>query len=329
MRHAPDAPMPAPAPGDASDNLEPALRFCRLLLSHAGRALSLSNGIEAPELPPISVDARARDSLLVAAPLYFVSQLEAAMLFDAVETLAGLAVSEDLTRGDPQAAVQLHRFWTGRHNRFARAERLAIYATLFGEYLDTLAMPADAARGASNVGFEALMVDLCEALHKFDPDLPASAVLGLRISMPLDYMAEQALRARALSLINNLERHAGGVALFAARELVDFATVAVALLKTLSRAGALGSRNMWDLVRMTAERYLRRDAAPIALRVERAKSGELVLAWLAASQIQLARQESAPIVSSTRAIAPVMRAARAWLEATLALRTSEGQGAHT
>jgi hypothetical protein len=228
--------------------------------------------------------------------------------------------------GDQVHAAEplLRTFWENRHNRFTEPERQALFTQLFGESFGvaqalsaTLAVASSDPTSHSNTLFEALMVDVCEALFKFHPDLPPSAMYSVVYHpQQLDYTAEQRVRLAGRRLAENLSTRSSGLILFAAQELIEAIKQALALLKALSAQGALGSHNTWDLVRIVAGRYLNQSALEVGARTARAKTGEIVLAWLAEVYPQLVQDAPDPILDSAH---PVVRAAHAWLEATLDL----------
>jgi hypothetical protein len=263
-----------------------------------------------PDLPPV-VGSDADRAVLRSVPvLYFASELEEARLMTAAETLAGLFVSGGLHSDvGPAASRLLVEFWQRRHERFAAPERQAFYAHLFGSPLG----PPLANEKGRNTEFESLMIDLCEALYKADEDPGFQG----------GYDTEVPIRERASQLAANLLPRAGGMATFAAGELLDTIGKAVALFKQVPLQQALGSHGLWGAVQTVSQSYLG-EAVDVDSHVRRGKTGMLVLAWMT---------ENLPLLGDNghRLLGPgdpVMSAAGTWLEASLTLHEhAPGAGA--
>ena len=299
------------------DTLDRALGLGRRLVDQV-EALALQLGIPELgdiELPPVVGSAADQAHLRAAAPLYLAAELEATRLLPAAEILAGVFASGGLSADVGAAAPLLAAFWRGRHQRFPAQERRAFFARLFG----TPGLPL-AGTGAPNTEFEPLLIDVAEALHAVQPDrlvgpLPASQV---------------ALRTVAAQLAANLIPRSGGIAAYAAREILDAIAQALAIFRNEALQGALGGRSVWLTVRNVAQRYLDEDPQ-IGPHITRGRSGTQMLEWLAEVLPRLEQLGGSLIAPGH----PVVGAATAWLQATLGLyqsaeaaagRTSTGIG---
>jgi hypothetical protein len=261
------------------------------------------------DLPPVVGTAADRTHLQTVAPLYLAAELEAAQLVPAVETLAGVFANGGLTADLGPAARLLTTFWQGRHQRFAARERQAFFARLFGAgpgpTLAVGGMPRDQA--GINSAFEPLLIDLAEALYQYKP----APFAGL-------YVDEAPLRAAARQLAANLLPRSGGIATFAARDLLGLLRDALAILKQPLVQRAVRARGVWETVRAVTSQYARQ-TVEIAPRVERGKSGLLILTWLAEVLPLLDNPGQRLLASNHMAVSG---AAGAWLQASLSLHES-------
>jgi hypothetical protein len=253
------------------------------------------------DLPPVVGSEADQAYLQSAAPLYLASELEAARLLPAVEMLAGLLMSGGLAADLGPAAPLLTTFWRRRKDRFSAEERQAFFARLFGAN-----GPSLAAEGGRNTEFESLMIDLAEALYKLD-EYPA---LG---AGPGPY-EETRLRTAASHLAANLVVRSDGMAAFAARDILATIEDALAILKHAAVQQSVGARTVWGAVRTITQRYLN-EQVDVASYVTRAKSGMIVLAWLAEVVLHVS-DHRARLVTVDH---PVIPAATAWLQASLSL----------
>lgn len=299
------APIPWTAPRGAPTVAHPLDAGLERALSHGLQLVAsvetfaaqfdLSDGVE---LPPLSTEGD-QAILRAIAPLYLASELEQAGLLPVVEALAGLFASGAIEADLGPVSESLIVFWRGRHERFTAKERDAFFARLFGSGSAELAL-----EGARNAEFEDLMIGLCDELYQLDPDerFPAS--------IP---PSEARLRAAANMLIGNLIPRGGGIAAFAARDILTATKQALDILKNPLIQRAAGANSAWQAVETFARRYLRKQG-PVAAHVTRAREGQAVLAWLADVAAQLSEG-----VRLIRGGEPVIAAARAWMEASLAL----------
>jgi hypothetical protein len=251
------------------------------------------------ELPPVVGSAADQAHLRSVAPLYLAAELEEAGLVPAVELLAGVFASGGLQADLGPAAALLVAFWQERNHRFTAAERRAFFGRLFGSPGPALATPE-----SRNTAFEPLLIDLAEALYRLDPEpglggLPSSQV---------------PVRMAARQLTANLVPRGGGMASFAAGELLGAVQRALAILKHPQVQGAFGASSVWGAARNISQRY-RREDPDVGSHVTRGKSGMLLLAWLA---------EVLPVLDDVSGVLvapgdPVLAAATAWLQASLTL----------
>lgn len=257
------------------------------------------------ELPPVVGSEADRAHLQTVGPLYLAAELESARLVAAAETLAGLFASGGLSADPGPAAPLLTAFWRGRRERFVENERRALYARMFGQTTGTTL----AARRAINADFETLMIDLTEALSKLNaaPLAPPGADFAARVA--------------AGQLAANLVSRSGGMAAFAARDLLETIKAALAIFKQPAVQAAVGARTVWGAVRAVTRLYLREEDAEIALHVTRGKAGLLVLAWLAEVFLQL--EGEGELVAPAH---PVVGAGLTWLRASLSLAERKTAG---
>lgn len=272
----------------------------RLLDGVRAFAVSLAElgDIELPPLVGPEVDA---SHVRVVAPLYLASELESARLLPAAETLAGLFASGGLPLADSQAASQLYRFWQGRHSRFARAEREAFFARLFG----APARAPLAVEGGVNRAFEGAMLRLAEAVARAAPD----PIFGRDHSAA----AAAALGVAAEALLANLLPRSGDLAAYAANDIIQANTAAIAVLKLRPVQAAVGAASVWSAVQAISSRYLG-ESADVSAHVRRGAAGMTLLAWLA-DAVPWQGRDTRELLVAGHAIA----AAADWLQASLAL----------
>ena len=301
-----------PASRGAPIALDAALADAQKLLRHAEAAsitLADLGGIGLPAEPGGTAADQAH--LRSIATLYLAEELEAALLVPAAELLASLAASGGLpgATGDLGGVAEsvLARFWHARHQRMTAAERRALFARFFGTEGPTA--PADARD--VNDDFEALFIDLCEALFKLDEQASDSSYGGA---------AQQTrLRVAAGQLADNLLRHTGSMTVFAAGDLLATVQAALTLFKQHPLQQVLGAQSVWAAVSEVGRRYLHAEAEAEA-HVARGKDGCAVLAWLAEVLPELG-VGGGPLTTLDN---PVIAAATEWLQTSLDLgeRTS-------
>lgn len=278
------------------DGLGRASRFVAM-----ARSVVLAHGLGTlvpVELPPIAGspdDARAVAEL---APLYFLSELDQAGLFAAGDALAGM-YAEGALQGDLTAVEnELTDLWRGRHRRFDAAERAAMFRRLFGA-----PGRAELAPGGVNAGFEALFARFADAV--IGQEMIGSARLADRTRMAA---AGQQLAAGVVG-------HGVGVPRLASQELVEQARVVLGIVSDRGVQAAIGLRSPWAVVSALRDPTGPGAAvgvdADIALHVQRARSGVVLLGWLAE---QVGGAPGRPAAEPPQ---EVVAAAFDWLEATL------------
>jgi hypothetical protein len=259
------------------------------------------------DLPPGSGGTAADQAHLRSiASLYLAAELEAALLVPAAELLASLAASGGLpgATGDlaQDADTVLSGFWHARHQRMTAGERRALFARLFGTEGPTA--PADPP--GVNDHFEALFIDLCEALFKLD-DMASDSSYG-------GAAQQTRLRTAAGRVADNLLRHTGSMTVFAARDLLATVQAALTLFKQRPLQQVFGVQSVWAAVGEVSRRYLHTEAEAEA-HIACGKDGCTVLAWLADALPQLGNG-SGPLTTLDN---PVIAAATDWLQTSLGL----------
>ena len=250
-------------------------------------------------LPPDSAGAIDQAQLRAVASLYLASDLEAAGVLAAAETLAGLTrgsgvgVSIDLGGAAPLVAD----FWRHRADRPTPDEREHMFTDLFGE------------------PFEDAMLSLCEALYKLDDQATNPTYGGI---------AQQSrVRTAGAHLMESLT-HATGITVFVAQALIDAIKQAIAILGHPDLRGAFGARDLWGTI-AGLDRMTKASRADPRLFVRRGRAGMTVLSWLA---------DAAPHLEDATSLLvgldhPVIPAAVDWMEAALAIGEAAGGSAAT
>ncbi|MBD1844522.1 hypothetical protein H6F89_14185 [Cyanobacteria bacterium FACHB-63] len=263
------------------------------------------------DLPPAMASESDRTQLKTVASLYLASELELARILPAIDTLVGIAISGGLRTDLGAAAPLIATFWQTRHQRFTTPERQAIFTRLFG----TPAGPTLAASGGRNTAFEGLMIDFAEALYKIDP------VPGLTTRISSDISTRTAARR----LAGNLISRSGGIAAFAAQELMRSLSQAIEILKQPAIQQAVQARSVWMALRNIAQTYLNEDV-DLDSHLQRGRNGMQILSWLAEVLPHL-EEENSSLVTPDHS---VVLAATRWLQASLAIAdASSNSGGQT
>ena len=201
------------------------------------------------DLPETAPTVEDRVQLNAAAPLYFASELERAGLLPTAELIAGLFVSGAITQPLGPAAKLLHEFWRGRRERLGAEERDAIYA-----------------RVIETPHFERLMRTLCEAIvAQSDGD---------------DLREQIALAAHAQSMGAFLAQRVDPMAAIAARDIVEAINTGLVFLRDRNLQAAFAVRDLWRLVAIVGSQN-GIPSGSAQQHVERGRSGQTVLLWLA------------------------------------------------
>lgn len=201
------------------------------------------------DLPEGAPTAEDRVQLNAAAPLYFASELERAGLLPTAELIAGLFVSGAITQPLGPTANLLHDFWRGRRERLDADERVAIYARV-------IEIPH----------FDRLMRVLCE---------------GIVAQADGDDLREQVVVAtHAQSFAAFLAQRVDPMASIAARDIVETINTALVFLRDRKLQAAFAVHDLWRLVAIVgSQNGIPSGAAQ--QHVERGRSGQTVLLWLA------------------------------------------------
>lgn len=201
------------------------------------------------DLPEGAPNAEDRIQLNAAAPLYFASELERAGLLPTAELIAGLFVSGAITQPLGPTANLLHDFWRGRRERLDADERNAIYA-----------------RVIETPHFDRLMRVLCE---------------GIVAQADGDDLREQVVVAtHAQSFAAFLAQRVDPMASIAARDIVETINTALVFLRDRKLQAAFAVHDLWRLVAIVGSQNGIPSGAP-QQHVERGRSGQTVLLWLA------------------------------------------------
>lgn len=262
------------------------------------------------ELPPEGSSSTDQASLRAVAPLYLAAELESAGLLSAVELLAGLFASGGLRLERGPGADKLAAFWRARHERFSPAERGALFVRLFGSGIGA----GLATEGGANRSFPSLFTDFTEALYQWERSTAWGPATGPH--------EDARVRAAARQVAANLLPRSGGLAAFAARDVLGTVQRAVEILKVPAVQSALGARTLWDTVRNAFVRY-RREAPETAGHLARGQAGQLLLAWLADVLPHLTNF-SRPILTPGH---EAITAAASWLQASLLLEEQRERSA--
>lgn len=263
------------------------------------------------ELPPLSGATIDQAQLRAIATLYLASELEAAGVIPAAETLTRLARSGSLPFDLGEATPLLQAFWRDRNERATVAERKSFFSGLFGSGEGT-----DHAEYPPNGEFEDRLIDLCEALYKLDEQAQNPSWGGV---------AQQArVRGAAQRLLINLIRISSGITVFLAQEILTTVRAALAILGHPSVKAAFRARTPWEVV-AAIERRAKEPPRQYDLHVQRGQAGMTLLAWLA-DAAPILGTENKPIVGLDH---PVIAAALEWLEASLALSEEMAPAAST
>lgn len=222
----------------------------------AATALAFGPGLGDIDLPP---DAPAdSDPTLLAplGPLYLAHELESAGLLRTAELMAGLFASGVVQQPLGASGARMAAFWQQRRSRLDAEERRHILGQVF-------AAPA----------FYRAMQTLCESLVALTGDV------GLDGRPVPDVRHDVALQESAQALRSQLAPHAGGMAAYAARGILESLKEAVGFLRERDVQAAFGARDLWGLVATVgAARGV--SAAEVRARVDLGRAGAIVIGWL-------------------------------------------------
>jgi len=201
------------------------------------------------DLPEGAPTAADRLQLNAAAPLYFASELERAGLLPTAELIAGLFVSGAITQPLGPTANLLHDFWRGRRERLDADERDAIYA-----------------RVIETPHFDRLMRVLCEGI--------------VAQADGVDLREQVVVATHAQSFAAFLAQRVDPMASIAARDIVETINTALVFLRDRKLQTAFAVNDLWRLVAIVGSQN-GIPAGAAQQHVERGRSGQTVLLWLA------------------------------------------------
>jgi hypothetical protein len=201
------------------------------------------------DLPEGAPTVEDRVQLNAAAPLYFASELERAGLLPTAELIAGLFVSGTITQPLGPTANLLHAFWRGRRERLDADERNAIYA-----------------RVIETPHFDRLMRVLCEGI--------------VAQADGIDLREQVVVATHAQSFAAFLAQRVDPMASIAARDIVETINTALVFLRDRKLQAAFAVNDLWRLVAIVGSQT-GIPAGAAQQHVERGRSGQTVLLWLA------------------------------------------------
>ncbi len=201
------------------------------------------------DLPEGAPTVEDRVQLNAAAPLYFASELERAGLLPTAELIAGLFVSGTITQPLGPTANLLHAFWRGRRERLDADERNAIYT-----------------RVIETPHFDRLMRVLCEGI--------------VAQADGVDLREQVVVATHAQSFAAFLAQRVDPMASIAARDIVETLNTALVFLRDRKLQAAFAVNDLWRLVAIVGSQT-GIPAGAAQQHVERGRSGQTVLLWLA------------------------------------------------
>ena len=259
----------------------------RALAIHLAEAVQRF-GATAPlsiDLPPVSAGRLDAGILHVASVLAWCWQVEAAGLPSFVEALAEGVMKGTLLLPIDAGGDQLGRYWKGRHERFSADERREVYGRIFGD-------PAVLDSGEFPGLFEALVESLTEIGL-----VPTTQPLGA-------YVVRANVAARDLGA--ELSMRAGGIAAYAARDIVAHVRQGLALLGTPDIARSLGAGGVWNMIALHGPEVLGRQLTPRP-HLAKAEAVHAVISWLADNAGSVG-----DLTATIGTLDPVVRAAESW-----------------
>lgn len=211
----------------------------------AAQALAQLGDIQLPDAgPPLpSVE------LSSTAALYLCSQVDAAGLLVAADTIAGLFNSGAIRADIGTAGPLLRRYWRERQSRLAAGEREAIYAQVF-----------DAGFGTSLESLAIAVASLAVPLE------PGGLQRQQRVELALGPLLEQ------------LASRVSGMVAYAAQEVLGQIDEVLRIVKEPALLAAYGVQQVWDLVRAVAPKRAQA-VSRVQAHLDAGRGGQLLLAW--------------------------------------------------
>jgi hypothetical protein len=253
---------PAPAPSGGGRRFLRGLADCeRLLARHLAGAVQRfgAAALDVVDLPALSAAGSvSTEQVRAAATLLWTCEVEQAGLPGFVDALADGVVTGRVFLPLTSGGDVLASYWHARRERFAPAERAALYERLFGR-------PDDAAHP-----FRRGMEDLCQGLAAIGQAPRTVETSGLQVRVQL----------AGRELAQHLSEQAAGIGAYAARELVGHVKAALQVLRDRDVALALGGGGPWRMIETHAPQVLGREIDPVP-HLDRAAAGLTLVTWLA------------------------------------------------
>jgi hypothetical protein len=283
-------------------SVDASLRKAETLVARAvAFAASLDESLPDLELPARAGASIDRAQLRAIAALYLASELDAAGVVAAAESLMRLQRTGSLAIEVGDATPLLERFWLSRNERATESERRSFFTNLFGGFEQ----------------FEDRLIDLCEALYKLDEQASNPSWGGI---------AQQArVRSSAGRLLDDLAAHASGMTAFFASEVLSTLKDAMRIVTHKDVRAGFGVKGPQDVITAIFRRVRSAPPGDLDLHARRGEAGMTILAWLA---------DAAPMIGSDKRPLlgidhPVIAAAVDWLEVSLLLTEASAAGPRT
>jgi phage tail sheath protein FI len=228
-------------------------------------AISLPDLSSAVDLEIVATNLRAIQTLYVAA------MLEELALFRVVDRLVELFTRGQLPLGASDAGRLLSQYFRSVANRLSEAQRRGLYARVFG-------IPGSDDGPTPNRDFDTLWIRFVSAVASFVP--------------PQD---NDSLRTAARELATNLSLHGCALSLYAANELAETISDAVAIVADPDVRAAYAARDMWQVIDQVATLELG-GARNTARYRAMADAGAVVIAWLAKNLERLAPSSAGAVL---------------------------------
>jgi hypothetical protein len=204
------------------------------------------------DLPDSSAEQFSAQQLQLLGSLYLVAELENTGLIAAAEAIASLFASGSMNASIGEAEPRLAAFWKQRKQRMNQGERFAIYQQVFD----------------ANT-FRHYMRRWCESIK----------ALAHHGTLP-DVQATVAYEYATQSLLGSMSGRTEGMVSFAASEILQVLSDALAILKDKTLQGAFGLRNLWALV-LSTQADSGQSLSQIQSYVDRGKAGQALFDALA------------------------------------------------
>ena len=274
--------------------------------------------IDIPDLPDaVTVTGSDTAVLRAVASLYFAMEIEGTGLTRALSMLAWLYASGGLNLGRGDVATILMEHHRSYEARRPSDDRFAAYLRLFGNAPEG-AVPF-AAGDAVNATFEAEMLDLAEAMHRY------ANVSALELAPTV---ALREIRSAARTLVTGLLMRGGGASHYLAEEALELVQRATTVFGDPIVQTALAARGFWSAVdatlRLAQGRARHGPRAPALTGLARShlirgRSGLMLLNWLAENAQRMAGMGTLDIPRD----AAILAEGTSWLQASFDLLSAQ------